>query len=491
MPDETQETQQSQGQGSIGKVGDDSLATDSPLPQSAGHSEATGLSDAEPPDSETGEEADEEPSPFAAGAANGEAGVFAPRKPRTWAEAQLTEDDVEKLVCRFIHSRGACSGRNMSRALGLPFGLLETFLATLKEQMILGYRTTAAMGDYEYQLSDVGADRARRYMSESSYAEAAPVSLDDYRASVARQSVTEQRISIDDLQRAFKDLSIDDAMLSRLGPGINSGRGIFLYGSPGNGKTSIAERITACYGSHIWIPRAVTIDGEVVRVFDPMLHKPIEDESDSILGESIYDQRWVKIVRPTVVVGGELTMDQLEIRHNPDSNVSEAPLQMKSNGGVLVIDDFGRQHVPTVELLNRWIIPLEKRYDFLTLSSGKKVETPFDQLIVFSTNLEPRDLVDDAFLRRIPYKIEVTDPDEEQYRTIWTMVAPTLGFESSDESLNYLMKTHYADGQRPMRSCHPRDLMMQVKSYCTYHDKPIELTPETLDFAVENYFAVL
>ena len=206
-----------------------------------------------------------------------------------------------------------------------------------------------------------------------------------------------------DLQRAFSDLLVNQKMLRRLGPAVNSGRGLFLFGAPGNGKTSIAERITKAFGDTVWIPRAVGIDGEIMRVFDPALHEavPLEEADGPLLTHAI-DKRWVRIRRPTIVVGGELTMDALEVMPSTGKNVSEAPLQLKSNCGTLVIDDFGRQRMTTDELLNRWIVPLEKRYDFLRLVNGKKIQVPFDQLIIFSTNLEPRDLVDDAFLRRIP-----------------------------------------------------------------------------------------
>ena len=235
-----------------------------------------------------------------------------------------------------------------------------------------------------------------------------------YIESVKRQTLADQHPTEEDLHRAFEDLLIDKKMLLRLGPAINSGRGLFLFGAPGNGKTSIAERITKAFGQTIWIPRAIGIDGEIMRLFDPGMHEEMPlPANEGLLDNRKIDHRWVRIRRPTIVVGGELTMDHLEVTLNTATNVSEAPVQLKSNCGTLVIDDFGRQRMTTDQLLNRWIVPLEKRYDFLNLASGKKIQVPFDQLIVFSTNLEPKDLVDDAFLRRIPYKIEVIDPDED------------------------------------------------------------------------------
>lgn len=419
-------------------------------------------------------------------------GKFLPLRPQTLEAAGIASEELEKLILKLLHTRGAMTGRSMAIRLGLPYRLIEPDLLKLKNQMLVSYRGTAAMGDYEYEMSGSGGERARRYMNISAYADTAPVPLPEYVASVAAQSPTQQGIRIRELEAAFTDLMFDPHMLDRLGPAINSGRGLFLYGSPGNGKTSISERITNCFGSGIWIPRAITVDGEIIRLFDPVLHEALEDPTQAAGSvEPIEDLRWIKIQRPTVIIGGELTMDQLEMRHNSETNVSEAPLQMKSNCGAFVIDDFGRQRMPTSDLLNRWIVPLEKRYDFQSLASGKKIQVPFDQLIVFSTNLEPRDLVDEAFLRRIPYKIEVTDPEEDIFRKIFRMVGPQLGFKVEEPMIDWVLETHYHKVDREMRACHPRDLCLQARSWCLYHEKPMELTKENLNFAVENYFTVM
>jgi len=324
------------------------------------------------------------------------------------------------------------------------------------------------------------------------YFGAAPVSLQDYVAAVKQQSLTKQHPTVTDLQRAFSDLLINKKMLRRLGPAINSGRGLFLFGAPGNGKTSIAERVTKAFGQFIWIPRAIGIDGEIIRLYDPNAHElaPLQS-SGGLLEEAKIDKRWIRIRRPTVVVGGELTMANLEVTLNTSTGISEAPVQLKSNCGTLVIDDFGRQRMSTDELLNRWIVPLEKRHDYLNLANGKKIEVPFDQLVIFSTNLEPKDLVDDAFLRRIPYKIEVTDPSEDEFRELFKLMAPQLGFEYNDEAVSYVIEKHYKSGGRPMRCCQPRDLLMQARNMCLYEDQPLALNEDAMDFAVENYFAVM
>ena len=274
-------------------------------------------------------------------------------------------------------------------------------------------------------------------------------------------------VSVEQLHDAFKDLIMNKKMLDMLGPAINSGRGMFLFGEPGNGKTSIAERITRCFGSSIWIPRALGIDGEIMRVFDPGVHEEVTTDKQGLFDLSGVDPRWVRIVRPTVIAGGELTMAELEVTQNKVTKICEAPLQLKSNCGTFVIDDFGRQRMPVSELLNRWIVPLEKRYDFLNMPSGKKIQVPFDQLIIFSTNLEPKQLVDAAFLRRIPYKIHVPDPTEDEFQQITAIVCPHYGFEYDRETTDYLLAKHYRSVNRPLRSCQPRDLVLQVKNYCT------------------------
>jgi hypothetical protein len=229
-----------------------------------------------------------------------------------------------------------------------------------------------------------------------------------------------------------------------------------------------------------------------MRMFDPGMHEEMPlPANEGLLDNRKIDHRWVRIRRPTIVVGGELTMDHLEVTINTSTNVSEAPVQLKSNCGTLVIDDFGRQRMTTDQLLNRWIVPLEKRYDFLNMASGKKIQVPFDQLIVFSTNLEPKDLVDDAFLRRIPYKIEVIDPDESAFRDLLKIMAPKLGVEYDEAAVNYVIQKHYKAVNRNFRCCQPRDLILQIRNFCRYVGKPAKMTPENFDFAVENYFAVM
>ena len=417
---------------------------------------------------------------------------FVPREPRSYHDAGLTDTEVEALILKFLLARGDARGRDIADQVALPFVLIEELLRQLKSDQLVVYKSAAAMNDYVYQLTDVGRERARRYSAHCTYFGAAPVSLKDYVDSVRLQSLEKQHPTEDDLKGAFHDLLINPRMLDRLGPAINSGRGMFLFGFPGNGKTSIAERVTRAFGRCIWIPRALGIDGEILRLFDPMNHEeaPLA-KSDGLLDSSHIDKRWVRIRRPTIVVGGELTMDNLEVTFNTSTGISEAPMQLKSNCGTLVIDDFGRQKMRTDELLNRWIVPLEKRYDFLNMANGKKIQVPFDQLIIFSTNLEPKDLVDDAFLRRIPYKIEVENPSESEFRELFHIMCPLMGVPHDESAIDYLIETHYRSSGRPFRCCQPRDLLLQVRNHCLYKKVPVELTPEFFDIATATYFAVM
>ncbi len=417
---------------------------------------------------------------------------FVPPEPQTLEDTGLAQVQIEALAMKYLLALGAATGRQVAQQLQLPFVVLEGVLRQMKLEQLVVYLKSAPMGDYLYQLTDLGRERARRYMQECSYHGSAPVPLEDYVRSVALQSLARECPSEQALRQAFSDLLINPRMFNRLGPAIYSGRGMFLYGAPGNGKTSIAERVTQAFGSYIWIPRSLVVDGEIIRLFDPSNHEEVPLPSqEGLLSQLAVDRRWVRIRRPTIVAGGELTMDNLEVTINRATGICEAPLQLKSNCGTLVIDDFGRQKMSIDELLNRWIVPLEKRVDFLNLPNGKKIQVPFDQLIVFSTNLEPRDLVDEAFLRRIPYKIEVTDPSEEEFRQLFRMMSQRLEVEYDEQALDYLIQTHYRQAGRPFRCCHPRDLLSQIVCYCQFLKQPPRMTPELFDLAVENYFSVM
>jgi len=417
--------------------------------------------------------------------------TFTPAQPKSLDEAGLNEALVEGLICKRLHVIGMESGRAIAEHICLPFGVVEERLQKLRVRQLVAHRGAAAINDHIYALSDQGRAFAQHALEHCSYAGPAPVPLTDYVTSVDAQTITAECPRRQQLDEAFAGISVNPTVFARLGPAINSGAGLFLYGAPGNGKTTLAERITLCFGQEIWVPQSIVVEGEIIKFLDPAYHNAVRRHDRDLLKQDSHDARWIRVRRPTVVVGGELTMDNLEIRHNQYTRVSEAPLQLKSNCGTLLIDDFGRQRMDPFVLLNRWIVPLEKRYDFLTLASGKKIQVPFDQLIIFSTNIEPQDLVDEAFLRRIPYKICVEDPDEAEFHRLFALNAPHVGCEYSAEAVEYLLVTHYRPTNRPMRRCHPRDLLHQVHHYCAYNDLPMEMRPEHFDRVVEDYFTVV
>jgi predicted ATPase with chaperone activity len=416
--------------------------------------------------------------------------AFRPAEPRSLEDAGVPASLIEALVCKYLSLVGTTSGRAIADLLCLPFGLLDPVFKDLRTRQIIVHTGSAALSDYSYALTEQGRVRAQSYFEACAYVGPAPVPLADYVLSVEAQTIRAEAPKRGQLTEAFSDICVEPDLFETLGPAINSGAGLFLYGNPGNGKSTLAKRITMCFGQHIWVPHALIEDGQIIKLYDTAYHEALEKREESLLRSASFDRRWIKIRRPTVVVGGELTMDTLEIRHDPRANVSEAPLQMKSNCGCLLIDDFGRQRIEPKELLNRWIIPLENRQDFLTLSTGKKFQVPFEQLIIFSTNLEPSDLVDEAFLRRIPYKIEIDNPNREEFHSLFKLYAKKLNCEYRPDVVDYLLKTHY-EGKRPMRRCHPRDLLGQVRNYCAYNDLPIEMRPEYFDRVVDSYFTVV
>jgi predicted ATPase with chaperone activity len=416
---------------------------------------------------------------------------YRPSEPTSLQETGLPVSLIEALLIKRLAVVGMSSGRQLANDLCLPFAVLEMMFQQLRSRQMIVHQGSAPLNDYSYALTEQGRDRAAVARQACSYVGPAPVPLMDYVLSAEAQTIRAESPKRSDLRNAFRDISINESLFESLGPAINSGAGLFLYGEPGNGKSTLAQRITQCFGNEIWVPHAIFEDGQIIKFFDAAYHQQTQDDSNSLIHDAGYDKRWVKIKRPTVVVGGELTMDSLEIRHDPNSNVSEASLQMKSNCGCLLVDDFGRQRIEPQELLNRWIVPLESRVDFLTLSSGKKIQVPFEQLIIFSTNLEPSDLVDEAFLRRIPYKIEIEDPSHKEFHILFQIYCDKLDCEYRADVVDYLVKTHFVEANRRMRRCHPRDLLNQINNFCVYNELPLEMRPEYFDRVVRSYFTMV
>ncbi len=433
--------------------------------------------------------------------------VTIPLEPTTIAETGLGMGFLTDLVLKVVYFHGNITGQQLAEVTKLPFlGVIDKVLEFLKLEEyvdIIGSQGGFSERSFQYVIAAKGRLKIHEVLDRSQYAGPAPVPLDDYIAMVQRQAVGEMIVDSRTVRAAFSNLVINERMLDKIGPAANSARSLFLYGPPGNGKTTIAEGIANMLGGYVLIPFTVEVDGQIIKVFDPLNHRPVELPPPAAPAPStpfggaplpeprLPDRRWVLCKRPQVVVGGELIMEQLELIFDPIAKVYEAPYQLKANGGLFLIDDFGRQKCRPQDLLNRWIVPLEKKVDYLALQTGKKLQVPFDVLIVFSTNLSPKDLVDDAFLRRIRHKIEVPNPSPDEYREIFRIVCKAKKIPYSDDGLRYLIQDHYLKVRRDLRACHPRDLCDQILDEAKYRGIAPTMTKELIDRACEAYFVKL
>jgi hypothetical protein len=416
-----------------------------------------------------------------------------PRPPRTIEETGLSADQLSQLFVKVLHA-GEASGIAVAQHLRLPFALFEPLVEHNRVERLIEARGANGSGTagYRYALTDAGRDRARQYMEANRYVGPAPVPLDQYVKEMRALAAARGYIEREQLRAGFAHLVVPDDLFEQLGPAVNAGKGVFLYGPPGNGKTVIGEGLGHSLGGDMYVPHAIDVDGQTVTMYDPVNHFSLEDDAaaaqPSVIAPPARDLRWVRIRRPVVIVGGELTLEMLDLSFNPISKFHEAPIQLKANGGVFLVDDFGRQRMRPQDLLNRWIVPLESRVDYLTLHTGRKFQVPFDVLTVFATNLDPGSLADEAFLRRIPYKIHIGDPTLEQFTKIFELNCRHRNLRFHQVMVAYLQRRHYGPMRRPMRSCHPRDLLDQVTALCRYHGQEPALTRELLDAACHSYF---
>ena len=414
-----------------------------------------------------------------------------PAMPATLEDTGLSIGQVEQLLIKTLYN-GELTGLGIAEEMRLAYPILEPLIERLRGERLIEVRGAAATGtsSYRYALTDLGRERAQKYFEASLYVGPAPVPLAKYVAYMSDLMAARGYMDRDRLAQGFAHLIISDKVLEQLGPAVNAGKAVFLYGAPGNGKTVIAEGMGRTLGGDMWVPHAIDVDGHVVTMYDPIIHHAVASESGttSVIIQKTEDRRWVRIRRPVVMVGGELTLDMLDLRFNPLSKFYEAPIQLKANGGVFLVDDFGRQKQRPQDLLNRWIVPLESRIDFLTLHTGKKFQVPFDVLSVFATNLDPDSLADEAFLRRIPYKIPITDPSLEEFTAIFELNCRRRKMRFHGVMVAYLMRRHYAPVGRALRACHPRDLLDQITALCRYRGIEPAITRELIDAACESYF---
>jgi hypothetical protein len=386
------------------------------------------------------------------------------------------------LTLKTVYADANCTTERTAEKLKLSLPVTQDLLQHLYREKLVEVRGLISYGNNRYGLLDRGFQRAQQLIAINAYIGPAPVSLQAYTDMVLTQSAARDVVEPDAVRTALSDLVLADSTVQTLGLVASSRRSLFLSGPAGNGKTAIAVALHQAQRGDIWIPHAIEVDSQVIKVFDLHNHQP-----SAVQSVERYDERWIKIKRPIVIVGGELTIETMDLIYSPTVRFYEAPFQMKSNGGTLVIDDFGRQRVDPHDLLNRWIVPLEGRVDYLTLHTGKKIAVPFEQLLIFATNLDPKDLVDDAFLRRMGYRLFVTPPDKDMYASIFQQYVENNGFFYEPARLEYLFRMYAAD-KRPLRACEPRDLIQRCADICRYENRDWALTDDLLNLAWHNYF---
>ena len=412
---------------------------------------------------------------------------------------------LQDLALKILYYQGNLSGFKVAEEITLPFaGVTDLILEALKREKLVEVKSSSVglgEGSYQFAITGQGIARAREALERSQYAGPAPVPIEVYNEAIRKQGKHRITVTSRTMRQLLSQLVISNTTFEQLGPALNSGTSIFMYGPPGNGKTSVARAFgNLILQQNMYIPYALYVDGQVIKLYDSVNHQRASDDDSpaaagtgSLRGGSPQrrDPRWVHIKRPFIVVGGELTLEGLDLVYNDTHKFYEAPFQVKANGGILLIDDFGRQQVRPRDLLNRWIIPLENRIDFLTLHTGRKLDVPFDVLVVFSTNLPPRDLVDEAFLRRLRHKIEIGDPTYEEYREIFKRVAQGKGVQYSDQGLAYLLQEWYIKRNRKLRASHPRDLCDQILDISRYMSTEPAMSRDLLQRAAASYFVEL
>jgi hypothetical protein len=420
-------------------------------------------------------------------------GGIVPPVPETVEESGLPASMLEQLILKLLYTRGEMLGRDLSEAMGLKFSLIEDFLEYLKHQHLIQAKSSMGMGNSTtmFALAETGRSQARECMEHNQYAGPAPVPLFQYSYIVRRQKQQDGWLTQEMLAHAYRKMVVTPRILAQIGPAVSSGNSFLIYGQPGNGKTFLAEALGNLDESPIFVPHAIECQGQIIQVFDPVYHQAIEDAEPSVMlapAQEPFDRRWVKCRRPFIVTGGELTLDMLELKFNHTSKIYDAPYQLKANNGIYLLDDFGRQLCTPAEVLNRWIVPMERRVDFLKFNGGGKMTVPFEAFLVFSTNLKPDQLGDEAFLRRIQYKMFLKSPDQTEFATIFENYCQSRSLPCDDSLIASFIETHYLRPSKPFRRCHPRDVISHAIDMIHFERLKFELTIDLLQRAFESCF---
>ncbi|MFB3855355.1 MAG: ATP-binding protein [Vicinamibacterales bacterium] len=420
-------------------------------------------------------------------------GALVPVAPRTLEESGLNIDLVTQLVLKTLHLAGTLTGVELSARLGVNFAVIEPSLDELKWQHHCEIVAGGMLGGpaYKYRITDAGRTRAALFLEQNHYVGTAPVPIRQYQEYMAAYAEANPiEATGDEVKAAFSHLVLSPELLDQLGAAINGGRSMFIYGPPGNGKTVISQAIGKVLHGEIWVPIALEVEGNIITLYDPINHEAIDGEAptDALDAGPAEDRRWIRCRRPTITVGGELGLESLDLAYTPNTGFYQAPVQLLANGGVLVIDDFGRQKCRPRDLLNRWIVPLESRIDHLTLQTGRKFDVPFVVLVVFATNLKPAELVDEAFLRRIHYKIFAQSPSVADFIRIFESCCEERNLLFDRQLVEELLATYYRPRAIALRACQPRDLIEQALSLARYRGMPRELTLDLLQSACASYF---
>jgi len=416
-----------------------------------------------------------------------------PPVPESLEELAIPPAIVEQLLLKYLYFRGELLGREMGSLLGLSFSLIDDLLETFKRQHYVGVKKSLGMGNMSgiFALTEAGRNLAREHLSNNQYAGPAPVPLYQYAEVVRRQKLADNWLSPQSLVDAFKHLVVEADVLAQIGPAVNASKSFLIYGQPGNGKTALAESLFRVNTEPIFMPYALECQGNIIQLYDPIYHQKIDDqqsEMSALSTELPYDGRWFKCRRPFIITGGELTLEMLDLSYNPHSKVYDAPFQLKANNGIYLIDDFGRQKANPAEILNRWIVPMERQIDYLSFHAGGKMTVPFVAFLIFSTNLRPDQLGDEAFLRRIQYKMFLRSPRQPEFTHIFQRFAESRKLEFTPEVVDSFIQKHYLSGGKRFRRCHPRDVIMHAVDIINFESLPNLLTEDVLDRAFQSCF---